>query len=622
MSAGPGYTGPCAYGNRLRWLLTAAGMLVLLILYLPALSAPAVFDDVPQFAHVRTLTGFRAWLGKDCFHLWRPVKNLCFVLFDRLASDRPWVWHLSSLLLLELCFVAAVRYFCVLFRHGHWAVGAAVLWGTAPTMVSAGVWPSCINLLFMALAALGSLLLHEAGFSAGSRAHAVCRGLAAGACLFAALVSYEAAVAVLPLVVLHDALVDARRLRLPRAYARYVWLAAVTGLYLWVRHMAGGSMRMSNDAMVPLPPLLLSASSAHFAMDHLGLWFWPFGRQYVLATFNVHAPGTVWRLVGAWLAAGALAVLAWTVFRRRPYVAGGLAWFALAFAPLSNVLPLFSGPYADYYLVLPGLGLSYLVVCLARDESRVLRMRSRSRSRRAVAAGVLAVVGVWALARIATTARWVPRWTSGMELLERSVANRPEAFRARAGLARLKAEAGEVKAAERHARLSVEQAPAYLHGYYALCDALQRQGRLEEAAAAIRKARRLAPDAVAPVVLEAFIRGSMPGEGDRSEQLYREALDLPWDPEYSRIAALNLGERYFVSGRLEQAVAVWERAARRMPRAAEFHQNLAFGYLKTGRPDLARAHAREAEQLGSPVHPDVRAMLRQAADGAPVATRD
>jgi len=591
--------------GRLAFLLIA----LLAVLYLPAMQAPPVLDDEPEFAHVRTFNSLHDWLGKDCFQLWRPVKNLFFVLFDRLAPDRPWVWHSVSLLLLLCSTLLAKRYFSVLLGDVRWAVLAAGLWAAAPTQVAVVSWISCVNLLVMMLGVFGCLLAHEAAARARVTGRRVWLCLAGAVCLFVALASYESAVAVVPLAVVHDGFVDSRRWRQRGAHFRYALLSGVTLLYLGVRHVAGGSMQMSNDAIVAVPDWLLSASSAYFLMDHLLLWFLPFGRQYVLGTYNAHAPGTGYLLAASWVAVFVLAAGVWLCRRREPSVPFAAVWFALAFAPLSNLVPLRSGPMADYYLALPSLGLSFLVVSLARELIRLSRHGAAGSARRFLGRVGVVVLAGWGLAILVTAARWVRTWHSGEALLEQTMRARPESFRASAGLARLKAQAGHLAEAERYARASVRQAPDYIHGCYALCDVLQRTGEHAEALKALERARRLRPNDPAPLVLAGHIHGAVLGDPVQAEALYKQALALPWDLEYSRIASLNLGQWYFQTGQLTNAIQVWQAASVRMPRDPDFHQNLAIGFYKTGRLDLARQHAREAARLGSPVHPNVLALL-------------
>ena len=591
--------------RRLAWVL----VLVLAALYLPAVNGPPALDDVPEFAHVRTLHGLRAWVGRDCFQLWRPVKNLFFVLFDRVAPHRPWVWHAVSLLLFAGGVLLAARYFGILLRDERWGVLAAALWAVAPTQAAVVSWASCVNILVMTPAVFGCLLLHEESWRARGAGAGRSAALSA-ACLFVALVSYESAVAVVGLAFIHDVYVDPLRLRLWAAWRRYGALAVVTAVYLLVRHGEGGSMQMANDAIVPLPGWLLSGSSAYFALDHLLLWFCPFGGQYVLGTYNAHAQGTAAMLAVCWAAALALVVGAW-LGRRWRFVPFAAAWFAAAFAPLSNVIPLRNGPMADYYLVLPSIGLCVLVVSFARKAYGLCR-RSRGRATRVGACSALALIAGWALALPVETARWVPAWNSEEALLTATMRSRPDSFRAGAGLARLRAASGRLAEAELYARRAVELAPGFVHGYYALCDVLQRKGEHREALTALDRARELRPGDPAPLVLAGHIHGAILGDAEQSETLYRLALSLPWNHEYSRTAALNLGDAYFRSGQLTNAIHVWQDASGHMPRDPDFHHNLTIGFYKAGRLDLAREHASAAERLGSPVHPNVMNLLRVA----------
>jgi tetratricopeptide (TPR) repeat protein len=62
---------------------------------------------------------------------------------------------------------------------------------------------------------------------------------------------------------------------------------------------------------------------------------------------------------------------------------------------------------------------------------------------------------------------------------------------------------------------------------------------------------------------------------------------------------LNLGNAYFTSGRLPEAIAHYEAALRLDPRYAAAHHNLGFAYQHVGRMEEAKAQFAEAARLGA-----------------------
>ena len=86
-----------------------------------------------------------------------------------------------------------------------------------------------------------------------------------------------------------------------------------------------------------------------------------------MGTFTFDAKEMLYYLVASWLTVAFMIYAAIRLRNCMPYVAFGICWFIAAFAPVSNLLPMFNGPFADYYLGLPSIGLSIAVACLISD---------------------------------------------------------------------------------------------------------------------------------------------------------------------------------------------------------------------------------------------------------------
>ncbi len=72
------------------------------------------------------------------------------------------------------------------------------------------------------------------------------------------------------------------------------------------------------------------------------------------------------------------------------------------------------------------------------------------------------------------------------------------------------------------------------------------------------------------------------------------------------------GNALFDLKRTDEAIAVWEAAAKRMQAFGPLHNNLAVAYWKAGRLDDAWASLRRAEAVGFKVNPNFRADLAKA----------
>ncbi len=591
--------------SKMRYGLGVVGLITVLgFVYLGSISAPPLLDDEPQLALAANYTSIWQTWGLDSFFFFRPVKNLVFFILTRLAPGSPVIWHAFSILLLAVGVGITWRYMLRLLENPARAFMATALFWCAPTLVSSISWLSCVNILIMVIAAMGCLLTAElAARQPGTRRGRLTFTASLGL-LFLAQLSYESAVVIPALLVLQDGFRDTKRWRMAEAYRRYALFTVVTLLYLVLRHLMGGQGQMVNAAIIPLPAWQLSLSAPLFLLHHLCLWFWPVGQQYVLATYDIGLPGTVPRIM---LSTGVLLLVATTAViarRRLPGVTFGLAWFGVAMLPLCNLIPLYNGPMADYYLALPSIGLSILVAELAGTAWR--RIQRPGLRLALLSPGIL-----WALVLLATTVHWVPAWKSEGVLLERSRQAMPESFRISVALAKVLAGTNRVDEALPLAREAITMAPDYIHGHYALYEANRLLGQPREALAALAQARRIAPTAAAPFVLAGYLQSTQLNDPREAEKEFLTALTLDWDHEYSPVAVFSLGRLYATDDRWADAVDVWRNALDHVPRNADCHSNLALGYLKLDDPARALQHAEQASALGSPIHPNLLRRIHQ-----------
>ncbi len=594
-----------------RLLLLMLIIACMIALYSQSINCPPLQDDVAEFTLVRHCQGAWGWFGTDCYGFFRPVKNLLFLILDDVAPSSPWAWHLASIFLFAVCIILAERYFRILFDNSSWSIAAAAIWALAPTQVSSVNLLSCINLFVLTGGVLGCLIAYE-----GARRYDPHVGprhlLLSATCLFIALLSYESAVMTLALIVLHDAFIDRRRFSMRSTFVYYGSLALVTACYFFLRFFLKGRQVILNENMAPVSALKLSLSSGYFCMDHLMLFLWPFGKQGILGTFNFHSPAMPLTLLASWIVIALVAALAWRLRHRTSIPMFSFVWFLIAFAPLSNVFPFYNGPFADYYLILPSIGPGFALAALAKWawEHCVRRMEAGGRLA-ALGLVVLLVLSAWWLAILRQTADWIPVWNSEEELLQRALEARPYAFTVRALLARLASQDNRLDEAESLARQALSQAPWHLQCYYSLSDVLKRKGSYDEALVVLQEAERIGPQNPVLPVLMGLIQEKM-GLWGEAEKSYRRALSLPWDYEYSKVACIRLSHACFSSGRTAEGVDILELGAAMDPAEPAYHNDLAIGYCKMGRFSLARKHARSAEELGKPVHPEVLKVLQAA----------
>jgi arylsulfatase A-like enzyme/Tfp pilus assembly protein PilF len=117
--------------------------------------------------------------------------------------------------------------------------------------------------------------------------------------------------------------------------------------------------------------------------------------------------------------------------------------------------------------------------------------------------------------------------------------------------AEIQLELGDAEQAERLAREVIAAQPHHAEGYLALGQALEMQGRTQDAVAAYEEAARINPNETASLVALAQIAEAA-GELDAAERHYREALD---SNAPSADAALRLAALYYDRGRRADARA-------------------------------------------------------------------
>ena len=583
--------------------LIICGLLAVLLvgvgaIYIRALYAPLILDDVSELALALSWQSPAKILGPDCYGFFRPVKNVIFYTLSRFPHSVPVAGHVVSIVLFGLSIILAFFYFRRALGSEWWAFVASSIWALAPTQVAVVVWLSCANQLVMMCAAFGAMILYERSqaTAAGSRSLA---WIGVTVCSLLAMASYEVAVVLPALIVLHDALVDPHRLRMLRNRAGYLALFALAGVFVALRFVLGNRTLAGNQLFAPITRGELVLSSGYFIVEHLSLWLWPFGRQNLLRSFDLRQEGVVLAVAAAWFVLAALILVSIHLRRRAPWIGWGLLWFGVALFPVSNIVPLFVGPFGDYYLPLASMGLVLAIVLSCRWLVAGWRP-SRTVLQRLAAVVLIGAAAVWFGFRVAATAQWVLTWNSEEALFRKTLEAYPESHSARGNLARVLSEEGLLDEAIREANKVMADAPWQTHAYYSLADALLRYGRLEEAMDVVRRVHDVAPTEVYPSVLAGFIQEQL-GDVAAAERFYREALKLPWNPEQSPTAALNLGRMLAVSDRLDDAMEVWLSASQRAPLNGVMQHNLALAYAQKGNEGMAQKHAGMAASLGVPV---------------------
>lgn len=465
-------------GERLRrvdptWWVALAALLV----YANTLTAGFVYDDttaiVPNpvlrgpFSLVRVFTTDIWGLGRaDAWsvHTYRPLLTLSYALDRVVGGWQPWSFHLTNVLLHA---AASALFFRALARRlvdPAAALVAGLAFALHPLHTDAVASVTNRSEVAYALAALGVYALHA---RRGLRAT-----VAAPLVLAAGLLCKEAAVVIVPLLVLRDLLgTETSRAEKAARYAGYALALAATAA---LRHLAMGSVDTLRPDYLANPLRDATAGvRAYWGVRFVGL----VGRL-LLAPLDLcadYGAGVVTpavsfdgdALLGAAVLVG-VAVLAVRARRSDPLLTEACAWVLVPAALYGNVAKVLPAPFAERWWYLGSAGFFLLL------GAGVRAARERSR---AVLPAVGVVLALWAL----VTVRRNGDWSTSRRLFESAVEVQPGCARMRYFVARFRFREERMAEAFAHVTVAVRNAPDWAEPYGLYGRLLGLQRRDEEA---------------------------------------------------------------------------------------------------------------------------------------------
>lgn len=337
---------------------------VVYISALPGMSAPPLLDDRDQLDFVSHFKSLADCFGKDAFGLFRPLKNIIYYVLSDVGIRN---WHLFNISIFLTAVIAVHVLLRRILQSAAWAFLATAFWATCPTQVSAALWLTCVNICLAVVFICACLYFHDRSRSDGRRNI----GLVSGAILFMFLAefSYESAVSLPALCLLVDHL--RRRPLLSRdAMVRYSVYGIVTLIYLVIRSHAG-AISDNQFRNLSFPPDLekwqLSVSAPWFLWKNFSMWLMPLGRIEFLGSYIWGVSASWIELVLAWGWLLGIVVCVVLMRKREPLISFGLLWFLCASFPSSNFVPISAGPIADYYLIIPSIGLAVALIGFSRQ---------------------------------------------------------------------------------------------------------------------------------------------------------------------------------------------------------------------------------------------------------------
>jgi tetratricopeptide (TPR) repeat protein len=501
--------------------------LVLGAIYAPGLGYGLNLDDRTLSDHVG-FYGAGRMLGSDLH--FRPLKNVLFWIGQKLSPGNDYrLWRIAGLLLFCASSIVVEAFFERLLRSRRAALAATALYALLAVHSSVVLWLSAYHIPVFLIATLCGLLWADRGAETGSaRFYAL-----STAALVVSLLAYEAAVAFPALLALQTWVLR----RGHRSRTGHVYLATVAVLvsvYLMSRLTFGArfSVQPDNLAYPPGERWWLTLNAARYVLLHAYYALDPW------TTFGVRLPELpaehAVAAIGAWVVLLAISSFAAvSVLRRRSLVGFGWLFFVFGLAPMCNFVPVGAGPVADYYLLLPSIGL--VVALVAAIRSGLARL-----SRPAGRWLVYGIVVLWVVGNVLAVVRTrVPAWENPLTLEAHSREVQGDSFLHRYLAARIADKVGDYTEAVRLYRSALDDAPYHEPAQVGLVVALINDKQLSAAEAEMA---RLSPrDEEARQILRVSRAFVLEARGRTAEaaDLYRALVneDSPFGVE-ARITAL------------------------------------------------------------------------------------
>lgn len=497
--------------------------------YANSLRGPFTLDDRTEVVDNASIEDLGQPLVVLRHNLTRPLTNVTYALDYAAWGGRNVVgFHVTNVLLHA---IDVVLLFLLVRRLARDAPGAsdtgmpdviafvaASLFAVHPLLTEAVSYVSGRSDLLATVLFLAGVYAFRRAFDDGAR------WLAAGWAAFLCGLAVKETAAMLPFVVLAlDMLLmpaSGRASRLRRVHVPLLSLVFVAGLarvWLYVAVETPGAMPASWRAAV----LAVDVISRYVMLFVL-----PIGQTVVHAVAPIASLADSRVLTAGIFAVSYVAVLAAT-WRRRPLVAFGLVWFALALLPSSalSLLAEVGQPMAEHRVYLGACGLFMSVAAFAVPA---LYVRAARRAALTIAFG--AVVVVLAVLTVERNRVWADTERLWLEAVRIS----PTTPASHLGLAAAYRARGEFEPAQAAYTQAIALRPAQADGYLGLAECLLEEGRAADAAVALRLASVRVPQSVTVRLVLAALEERAFGNRDDARRLCAEALAI--DPR-SRDAA-------------------------------------------------------------------------------------
>ena len=277
-----------------------------------------------------------------------------------------------------------------------------------------------------------------------------------------------------------------------------------------------------------------------------------------------------------------LLVYGWRKRKTDTLVFFSIAWFFLAFLPVSNIYAL---PYymAEHWLYVPSIGFFLIVMQKILNLSQIKKIQSWT----------TVFFGGWLCFYSLTTMAQNEYWRDPITFYKRTLQFSPDSLSLYNNLAMVYEEKGLTAEAIAAYQKAINCNPDFVKTYNNLGLLYDSLGRRPEAVLLYKKAILLNPNYPDSYNNLAVIDATL----DKPEEaiaLCKEAIQL--NPNYVS-AYYNLGNIYLKSARYKEAIGVFKKILELDPVYAQAYDKLGFIYHSLGQQDAAVAYLRKAIEL-------------------------
>jgi tetratricopeptide (TPR) repeat protein len=331
--------------------------------------------------------------------------------------------------------------------------------------------------------------------------------------------------------------------------------------------------------MAPLFSRITNALVSY--VGYIGKMVWP-SSMAVLYPFPHMIPW--WKVAGAGFFLISISLLAIRGIKQRPYLAVGWFWYIGTLVPVIGLVKVGNHSMADRYTYIPFIGL-FIIIAWGISEF-VKRWRLAKTFLPVMAAAILFIF-------MAVTFYQVQYWENSVTLFEHTLEVTSNNSIAHNNLGNALEKQGRVEEAIKHYMEALRVKPDYAKAHNNLGIALQGQDRVEEAIKHHMEALRVKPD-YADAHNNLGIALQAQGRVEEAIKHHMEALRIM--PDFAK-AHNNLGTALQAQGRMDDAVKHYIEALRIKPDYEHAHYNLGITLQAQGRMDDAVKHYVEAVRI-------------------------